>query len=378
MAVEDYKGRSGRTYWKIDVVVVFPDGRRERIRERNIPTKGQAEARERKLLSDAYEGRAFDKVTDSTTTVQELWNLYSPITQRDNDSWLTDKGRAAHLTRHLGDMVAAKLTQEHVDEYRQARLTEKTCRGSPPSLTTLDREVELLKRIINYGVRCKRLPGNPLSGVALLNPPNVRETVLNEDDFTTFVAHADEWLRPILLVGFDTGMRKKEVLLLRKDQIDWESGAIRLSPHDTKTNKGRLVYLTTRALAALKALPNVEENAYLFVNPKTKRPWTYTQHALERARKASGLAGVWIHDLRRSFVTNARRAGVSESVVMKLSGHNTNQVFKRYNIVEDEDLKAAAKRINVAKGGSPVPSDKGSPSTPPRSPAETVPKAVPS
>ncbi len=49
--------------------------------------------------------------------------------------------------------------------------------------------------------------------------------------------------------------------------------------------------------------------------------------------------GVWVHDLRRSFVTLARRSGLPEPVVARFSGHRTAAVFKRYNIVEEQDLK---------------------------------------
>jgi hypothetical protein len=37
----------------------------------------------------------------------------------------------------------------------------------------------------------------------------------------------------------------------------------------------------------------------------------------------------------RSFVTRARKAGISESVVMRMSGHKTRAVFDRYNVVDD-------------------------------------------
>src|SRR5258708_11112877 len=68
--------------------------------------------------------------------------------------------------------------------------------------------------------------------------------------------------------------------------------------------------------------------------------------------KAVKLTGVWFHDLRRSFVTNARRGGVPESVVMKMSGHRTRAVFDRYNIVEEDDLREAIKRIEAGRASS--------------------------
>jgi integrase len=71
------------------------------------------------------------------------------------------------------------------------------------------------------------------------------------------------------------------------------------------------------------------------VSPATGRHWQDIQGAAERARTAADLKGVWVHDLRRSFVTLARRSGLPESVVARFSGHRTAAVFKRYNIVEE-------------------------------------------
>jgi hypothetical protein len=65
-------------------------------------------------------------------TVQALWAKYADVSQRDNDSNATDRGRAAHLLRHLGESVAVNLSQADVDQYRDARLKEPSTKTGRP------------------------------------------------------------------------------------------------------------------------------------------------------------------------------------------------------------------------------------------------------
>jgi len=339
---------NGRTYFRVDVWLTLADGRLKRFRKSKVPTREQAEALEGKVKAASFEGRFFEMARPPKLTVAEAWALYEPVTRRDNDSWQSDVGRAGFLNRHLGREQVMDLNQARIDDYRTARLGEPTRRKGPPSWQTLDHEVGLLKRFIEYARKCGKVPTNPLAGVPLLRKSNVRRTLISEEQAAKLFEKAEELLRPIILIAYDTGMRRTEILRLRWDQVDLREGCLRLGAEDTKTDKPRNVYLTRRTMEALRTLPRHVRSEFVFVNPNTGRPWVNVRRMWRRACTAADLAeGVWFHDTRRSFCTNARRRKVPESVVMRMSGHRTRTVFDRYNIVEDEDVKDAVAQLEA-------------------------------
>ena len=69
------------------------------------------------------------------------------------------------------------------------------------------------------------------------------------------------------------------------------------------------------------------------------------RRAFKAAAKEAGLAGILPHDMRRSAIRNFRKAGVSESDGMKISGHKTNSVYKRYDIIDEEDQRRTIEKV---------------------------------
>jgi len=353
MGVTPYRLKNGQKRWRADTWVSKPDGTAFRVVRKGLPTKEMAQRLLDKVRIDAFEGKTFEKKRLERITVRELWDVYAPVCKARNRGWETYRARAASLNRHLGDRKAASLRIEDVTKYREARRAELFHGDKVPTESTLNREIGQLRHLLNFGVQTGKLTRNPLGGIrGLLTPEdNARDVWIDEGEFERLHEKAEPELKPILLVAYDTGMRKGEILGLRWSQVELrpDVGCIRLQSSDTKSRKPREIPLTTRVREALAALP-CSVSDYVFVNPETGTRWNQIKKVFHRARHAAGLDHIRFHDLRRSFVTNARKRGVPESVVMRVSGHRTRSVFERYNIVNDEDVRDAVKVIEAGQG----------------------------
>lgn len=68
--------------------------------------------------------------------------------------------------------------------------------------------------------------------------------------------------------------------------------------------------------------------------------------AYHAACRRAKIHGFHFHDFRHTAVTNMRRAGIDHLTLMKISGHKTMEVFKRYNSFHRDDLREAVSRFN--------------------------------
>ena len=76
----------------------------------------------------------------------------------------------------------------------------------------------------------------------------------------------------------------------------------------------------------------------------------YIKGAWKRACEKTGCPGRLFHDLRRTAVRNLERAGVPRSIAMKITGHKTESVYRRYAIVSERDVAAGLERLGAFLG----------------------------
>lgn len=294
------------------------------------------------------------------TAMLVLWRRWADA-HGDLASIDSERGRAARLLAwrpkdgpHAGVRLARRdptsLTPVDVDMFRADQRARITRRKRPTSPAWRNRCVMLLQRWLNFAESRGTIARNPIKGVEPEREAPARDVVVSEEGIARILAALERcplvWAWTIL--AFESGMRRGEMLRLCWRQLDGASGVIHVPGEHTKSRRGRDVEYPERSQAALAGLPRVLGCDRVFANPETRRPYDgrWIHELFVRAVAASGVVGAGgkpprLHDLRRSYVTLMRRRGVQESVVMEFSGHADPKVFRRYNIVEQDDLDAA-------------------------------------
>jgi integrase len=78
----------------------------------------------------------------------------------------------------------------------------------------------------------------------------------------------------------------------------------------------------------------------------------------DRACRLAGYPDRVAHDLRRTAVRNLERAGVPRSAAMKMTGHKTESVYRRYAIVDETMLREGAEKLAAFHFSGKNPSKK--------------------
>jgi integrase len=152
------------------------------------------------------------------------------------------------------------------------------------------------------------------------------------------LAHCPALLVRIVKVAYYTAMRRGEILNLTWEQVDLKGGVIRLNPGDCKTKEGRLVPLTGELVTMFRAMARGVSGVKVFTYEG--RQIGAIKTAFKAACKRAGIEDFCFHDLRHSAINNWRLQGHDYFRIMAATGHKTMIVFKRYNTVSREELRA--------------------------------------
>ena len=131
---------------------------------------------------------------------------------------------------------------------------------------------------------------------------------------------------------------------------------LRLNAGETKSGDGRVLPMTNAIYNLISAcITGKKPDAFIFTDDKGNRrrkagaPILDFRGRWNRLLQDAGLDKKLVHDFRRSAVRNLERAGVPRSVARQISGHKTESVYLRYDIVNEGDVMQAATKIERSR-----------------------------
>ena len=314
----------------------------------------EARAADGKKKSLKREGKLFDVAQESRLTFAELSKWYLELEKTKGlASCKTIKIYLKKFNSEFGKRKVALIKQVDLENLQEKRKKE----GLKPK--TIDDEINYAKTMVIKGFHNDKVPGNALKAFQRVKPllkkgSNARDRVLSKEEFDRLHANAPRHLKPILTIGFWCGMRKGEIINLTWDKVNLEERFIQLEAEDVKEGKEKTIPLGTEPLKALKGLPrSLQDNHVILYNGQPIV--NHFDVSIKAACKAAGILwgkkekdGFIFHDLRHTFVTNMRKAGVPRSVRMSITGHSGgNDMDFRYDKVTVEDQLEAIKKLEV-------------------------------
>ena len=321
--------------------------------------------------SGTLTGRRVDKIL-----INELLN---DVLDKDVNPRIADSTRKVwgyviekSIRPFFGKIPAAKLTTSKMEEYRKHRKKEA-------SDATTNRELSIVRTAF-HNAR-KRTPPKvvQIPYFPMVEETTVREGFLEDEGFVRLYNELPKDIQLLFTASYTYGVRKQELLSVQWPQVDFEELQIRMPGRNAKNREGHSLPIPPESIFEdmLRAAKKERDEEWPW------SPWVFSRigkriksfrGSWDSAVKRAGIVTkdgrkLTVHDMRRTADRNMARDGMPQVVRMKITGHKTDSMERRYNIVDSADIKLAgtfmakrmkalAKSAKVKKAGQPGPEAK--------------------
>ena len=328
-----------------------------------------------KILKETCVGQPMEKLKPDMTFGEWLdfwYQNYSKPKLRPKSQLDYENSIYKHIIPTLGKIQLSKLTTNDLQQFyaqmkKNGRLIRTQVYGDGLSdrmvrachtrcLTALDRAVVDGLIRINPAASCK-LPGQVIKDMNLLT----------REEMQRFLIQAkEEGYYEMFLLELATGLRRGEVLALQWDDLDFNTGELRIQRQVYRANSElavsapktkaalRTIVLPPALVGVLKKHLQHTNSRWMFPSPVKKDspldPATVRKR-LQTILKHAGCRKVRFHDLRHLFVTTALENGMDVKTLSTIIGHvSAKTTLNVYTQVTDAMQQTAAAKIDQGIG----------------------------
>jgi integrase len=296
-------------------------------------------------------------------------------------SWPLSKQTVKRDFKHLLSHPVGEISQWDLQKW-SAQATKAKLKGS-----TVNRRIAIIKGIVSKAHEWGVITDNPLRGMkAIKTDDKARVRFLDAaeekrlragldarqnkqklernnhilwcearsiDKPEPLVGNYTDYLKPMVLLAVNTGMRRGELFNLQWTDVDLKNRVVTVEGLTAKSGKTRHLPLNEEAFSVLIAWRNEAKSKILvFPSPRSDE----TEERFNNIKRSWGglvldanIINFRFHDLRHHFASQLVMAGVDLNTVRELLGHGDIATTLRYAHLAPEHKAAAVAMLNQTK-----------------------------
>jgi len=235
------------------------------------------------------------------------------------------------------DVRLDRVTKEQIDAFVAKRRAMKKKNGKPLTVATVNRELEVLRRMLRLAQEWGTLDRVPK--ISRMPGEVQRERVLDHSEEQAYPSVAKQPLRDAATLIIDGGFRPEEVFRMSWEDVHFDPagkalyGYVHVPIGKTKYAR-RNVSLTARVKALLEMRHETQKKpseGWVFpASTKSGRVESLkSQH--KAALKTSGVKAFVLYSLRHTMLTRLGEAGADAFAIQRIAGHSSILIRQIYS-----------------------------------------------
>ena len=286
-----------------------------------------------------------------------------PTTQKGYEEWIY-----VHAIPGLGHIKLNKLTQADCQRFlnemkADGRKIHRDTKGPEMSEKSVRSCYHMIRMSLERAVKDGLIKKNPILGVKLPPPEQKEMKVLSMDEIQRFLIQAkEEGMYELFLLELTTGLRRGEILALTWDDLNFETGELRIDKQFTPAG-GKIILCEPKTKAAFRTIilppPMVELlkeykreifSPLMFpsrIKPEQPIDPGYVRKRLQQILERADCKKVRFHDLRHTFATISLEHGMDVKTLSAIIGHvSSRTTLNIYTHITSEMKENAAASID--------------------------------
>jgi integrase len=315
------------------------EGKRVRHAVKGAQTRAEAITVLNIERTDAFrEAHGLKRETPKLTFAEMADKYLEKSAKPNKKSWKSDETYLKTLKNEFGKLMLRDVTAEKIEDYKSRRL-EVGLKGS-----SINRHLACLGVLFSTAIKWGYAVDNPVRQVKKFSEKgNVRERILSPDEEVRLTPVLPEYVRHIVSVAINTGMRRGEILSLKWADVDFDAEIIRIVK--SKSGKPQTVPINSSLLSELRTLrATAGKNEHVFTNPETGKHYVDPKRAFKSALVAAGISGLTFHGLRHTCATRLIKF-VDVATVRDVMRHANIATTGRYLHPQADEKRRAVERL---------------------------------